>query len=88
MTNSSTHSHNSQNNYGGNYILRFALMPIPVCILLYLFPTHKSVMLSVGISSGIVLGQLVPPRLRFRELMYRIIGGILIGVLYALYSRR
>ena len=77
----------TQDRYGGNYILNFALGTIPVCILLYLYPAHKPLALSVGISAGLVLCQLVPPRLRFRELIYRIIGGILIGVLYALYSK-
>jgi hypothetical protein len=76
-----------QNNYGGNYILCLAFMPIPTLLLLHFYPTHPSLVLSVGISTGLVLCQLVPPRLRFGELIYRIIGGILIGVLYALYSR-
>jgi hypothetical protein len=70
MANRSTQSHDATNNYNGNYILRNALMPIPGCILLYYYPTHKLLMLSVGISAGLALGQLVPPRLKFRELIY------------------
>lgn len=87
MANGNKQNPNATNNYGGNYILQFALIPIPGCILLYFYPTHKLLMLSVGISAGLLLGQLVPPRLRFRDLMYRIAGGILIVVLYAFYSR-
>ena len=75
------------NNYDGNYILCLALMPLPTWILLHFFPMHPSLALSAGISIGLVLCQLVPPRLRIRDLLYRIGGGILIGALYALYSK-
>ena len=75
------------NPYSGNYILRYALMPIPVCVLFYLYPGRKALDLSVGISLGLVLGQLVPPRLRLPELILRIVAGIFIGVLFALYCK-
>jgi hypothetical protein len=88
MTDRDTQNVQENHNYGGNNILRFALMPLLIYLLLYYYPSHRLVVLIGGITGGLILGQFVPPRLKFRQLVYRILGGIALCLLYTLFRAR
>ncbi len=64
-------------------VLKVAITLAPVSLLLLYLPGHKPIGLALGLSLGIGLSQIVPPRKSLRQVLIWIAIAILIGLVAA-----
>ncbi len=68
--------------YGG---LKLVILLLPVSFLLFYWHQHRTLALALGLSFGIGLSQVVPPRKPVRQVLLWMVGAVILGLAAAVF---